>query len=315
MNLLLVILTALLQLIPSGPTFLEPLCERDSALVADQFRYGFELGKVEDGTELRLVDPKAMFPDDTLVLVSGWQFDTLKTDRRKGLMDLRVSVILAPFEAGKYELPPLSAVRVSPSGEADTLSFDPQSMTVFTMPVDTATFQVKDLKAPVRYPVTFKELIPWFGLAVLFAGLIFAIVLLVRRLKSRGNVGEVPSEPAYIVALKTLEKFRGEKFWAPEKQKMFYSGITDALKEYMGRRFEIDAPEMTTAELFAKLESGKEISPELYAKARELFETADFVKFAKHTVSDDYNAGALPLAIRFVMETYKAEEEPQEDKG
>jgi hypothetical protein len=40
---------------------------------------------------------------------------------------------------------------------------------------------------------------------------------------------------------------------------------------------------------------------------RELFERADFVKFAKFIATDEENASALPVAVRFVTETYQAE--------
>jgi hypothetical protein len=35
------------------------------------------------------------------------------------------------------------------------------------------------------------------------------------------------------VALRELDKYRGNAMWVPEKQKVFYSGITDALREYI----------------------------------------------------------------------------------
>ena len=46
-----------------------------------------------------------------------------------------------------------------------------------------------------------------------------------------------------------------------------------------------------------------------------VFETADFVRFAKYTAPDDYNAKVLPTAVRFVTDTYRSglEEEPGSD--
>ena len=72
---------------------------------------------------------------------------------------------------------------------------------------------------------------------------------------------------------------------------------------------------MTTAELFDALKSEKDITPELYGETKELFEIADFVKFAKHSAPDDYNAKVVPVAVRFVTDTYQLalEEEPKED--
>ena len=34
-------------------------------------------------------------------------------------------------------------------------------------------------------------------------------------------------EPAHITALRKMDKFRSNKYWVPEKQKQFYSGVTD----------------------------------------------------------------------------------------
>ena len=317
MRILTVILFTLLQAIPSGKAFLEFSKQRDSVLVADQFEYGFLLEGVKDGTEISLASPEELFPGDTLALVRGWQGDTLDTDRRNRVRTIRSSVRLAPFEEGRYLLPPIFALRVNPGGKVDTLVFESQELQVYDVPVDTATFRVKELKPLAGYPVTFRETLPWIGGALLAALLIVGLVILFRRLSARRS-GEDPasSDPAYIVALRKLEKYRGEKFWTPEKQKTFYSGITDVLKEYMERRYGFDAQEMTTAEVFDRLrDKDFSVPADLYEQTRRLFETADFVKFAKHTAPDEENSVALPLAIRFVMDTCKAEEEPSQTAG
>ena len=111
-----------------------------------------------------------------------------------------------------------------------------------------------------------------------------------------------------MVALRKLDRYRGDKYWAADRQKAFYSGVTDTLKEYIDARFGVDAPEMTTAELFDALKGEKEITPESYQALRELFERADFVKFAKMVVSDEENATVLPVAVKFVTDTYQTEE-------
>lgn len=64
--------------------------------------------------------------------------------------------------------------------------------------------------------------------------------------------------------------------------------------------------EMTTAEIFADMKK-QDIPQELLADVKELFERADFVKFAKYVASDDDNASVLPLAVRFITETYQTD--------
>lgn len=310
MRILFVILLSLLDIVPGGKAFLEALQPRDSILIADQMEYGFRIEDVEEGTGLALQD-FSQFSNDTLTLVRNWQIDTLS--KRKGKMSIRGSIRLAAFEEGSYELPAIAVRRVMPDGKVDTLLFEAAVMEVKTMPVDTATFQIHDIKGQMRYPVTFKEILPWGAAVILLALAIFFIIKLIMRKREYADDAS-HKESAYIVALKRLDKYRGDKYWAPDKQKIYYSGITDTLKFYIEDRFGVDAPEMTTAELFAALKDSKDISPDLFNETRRLFETADFVKFAKHAASDEENANALPLAVRFVTSTYQTELEEEQHK-
>jgi len=308
MKLLLVIFFSLLEVIPSGKASLRQLQQRDSILIADQIEYGITLDNVKEGTSIALPD-LSKASSDTLCVVEGWKIDTLATKkayRKKGAAPLRAHIVLAPFEEGKYRLPDIPVLV-----EGDTLLFEGVEMDVKTMPVDTATYQIHDIKPQMRYPLRAAEVIPWVGLAFLGSALIILAVCLVRRRRRLSSGESVHRDPAYIVALRALDKYRSDKFWAPEKQKAFYSGITDTLKTYIDERFCVDAPEMTTAELFAALKSRGEITPELYSELKEMFELSDFVKFAKHTASDEQNAKALPLAVRFVTSTYQSELEAE----
>ena len=68
--------------------------------------------------------------------------------------------------------------------------------------------------------------------------------------------------------------------------------------------------EMTTAELFKDLKD-TDVPKELAAELLELFERADFVKFAKFTASDEDNATVLPVAVKFVTSTYQTDVEEE----
>ena len=287
-------------------SFLEPLQQRDSILVADQLRYGFTLEDVAEGTELRMQDYSQAF-GDTLVVVRNWKADTLKAVRKgrkaPARYSLRWDVVLAPFEAGTYHLPRIAVQRISPDGTVDTLLFEPHDMEVTTIQVDTTTYVPHDIKGQMRYPLTFREILPYI-LGILLLGFLAWLIwkLVARRRKDEADLHR---DPPYIVALKRLENYRSEKYWAPDKQKAFYSGITDTLREYIAGTFGIDACEMTTAEIFDALKDDRRLTPELHGSTRELFELADYVKFAKHIASDAENAAALPQSVRFVTSTYQ----------
>ena len=299
-------------------SFLQPLQERDSILIADQVRYGFDLSQVEEGTVFGFPQLK-----DTLItnirIVENWGMDTLKVKKQKkgqpGLMDLRGGITITSFDEGIYILPPLAVQRVTKDGVVDTLVFDPQRMEVKTMPVDTATFKPHDIKGQMTYPVTFREVAPWVAGGLAFAGLVALAVWLIVRYRRRHDPEYIHKDPPHIVALRKLDKFRGNAMWVPEKQKAFYSGITDALREYISERYGIGAMEMTTAEIFEDMKS-TDAPKELLAELKDLFERADFVKFAKFVASDEDNASALPMAVRFVTSTYQVDvESDTSEKG
>ena len=312
-----VTLSAQGTLIPVKGAFLKQLQERDSVLVADQLLYGFRLDGVAEGTQLVLPElPEEQ--DMRLMYLTPWVMDTLKVTKAKeegkpALLDLAGSVLITSFEEGLYELPQIALQRMSSDGVLDTLVFDPVRLEVKTMPVDTATFQPHDIKAQIRYPVTVQEVLPWLGLFWVVSIIVILIVCLIMMRKRKNDPEYVRKDPAHIVALRELDKYRGSQMWAPEKQKVFYSGVTDALREYISERYGIGAMEMTTAEIFGQMK-GTDVPEQLQKDAKELFDRADFVKFAKYVASEDENAATLPLAVRFVTETYQAEIVAEEEK-
>ena len=305
------------KLIPMNGAFLQQLQERDSVLVADQLLYGFELKQVTEGTQFVLPElPEKQ--DYRMMYLSPWRLDTMMVTKQKKalprILDLRGSVVISSFEEGLYELPQIAVGRVSGDGVTDTLVFEPMRLEVKTMPVDTATFIPHDIKGQIRYPLTFAEVFPWVFGGWITALLIILAVCLVMMRRRKSDLSAVRKDPAHIVALRKLDSYRGSKMWAPEKQKVFYSGVTDALREYIASRYGISAMEMTTAEIFDGMKT-TDAPQELQKEVKELFDRADFVKFAKYVASDDDNASALPVAVRFVTETYQTDIEGESSEA
>lgn len=302
------------DIIPMGEAFLKPLQPRDSILIADQFEYGV-LIKPSQNVQANSSKPKAnseranvgtiqladmkQYTNDSLVLIRDWQIDSLKDG------SLSASVVVAPFEEGLYALPSVYVYRQLPDGQVDTLRFSGTTLEVKTMPVDTASFEVFPIKPQANYPLTFAEVAPYVGGALLGIALIFSAIKYLPRLFKKKEEQAKPKDPAHIVALRELERFRSEKYWSTENQKAFYSGVTDILKTYMSEAFQIDTLEKTTDELFNELKNRPELTAQMYASLKELFERGDLVKFAKASASEQENAQVLPLCVSFVTSTYQ----------
>lgn len=291
-------------------SYLRQLQERDSVLIGDQLLYGFRLEGVKEGTPVALPDYSRGFRD-SVEIVRGWQLDTLRA--KDGTFTLDASIIITSFDEGLYDLPPLTVLTADPATmRADTLVFRPKVLDVRTLPIDVETYEPHDIRPQIRYPLTLKEVLPWVLGVLLGAALIWLAVRLWIRRRNRAETAGKPDDPAHIVALRKLDRYRGSRFWAPERQKAFYSGVTDALREYIAARYEVPAMEQTTAEMFEALR-GADIPDDLRRDIRQLFEVSDFVKFAKMTVPDEDNAKVIPSAVNFVTGTYRTETEKEEE--
>lgn len=292
--------------------FVEQLQPRDSILIADQLRYGCTLPGIPSGSALELPavgDTLNAYVD----VVRPWVVDTLMTYKKKSCADLQASIVVTSFEEGEYLLPGIPVAVHLPDGSTDTLHFKGADVLFCTIPVDTATFKIHDIKDQIRYPVTFGELLPWIAGAIVLAALAVLGVILWKRHR-RKEEEALRHDPPHIIALRKLDAYRGDKFWAPAKQKQFYSGVTDALREYMCSRYGIGAMEMTTAEIFRALKHS-DMDAGLKDALKDLFERSDYVKFAKYVASDDENAQVLPLGVRFVTTTYQEDIKEEVKEG
>ena len=215
---------------------------------------------------------------------------------------LEVKLLLTSFDSGYYKLPLM--VALTPQG--DTIYLDSPFLDVTYSQVDTANFVMHPIKGQMKYPVTIEEILPWAALAVALAVLGYLIYRYIRRRKeNRGLFGKPePQDPPHIVALRELDRIRGEQLWQNGEEKLFYTGVTDALREYIEARYGVGAMEKTTSEIMGDL-SDKKIEPRYYKELDELFKTADLVKFAKYVPQAAENEEVIPMAVRFVNAAFE----------
>jgi hypothetical protein len=107
--------------------------------------------------------------------------------------------------------------------------------------------------------------------------------------------------------LQDIERIKGDKHLQMTDPKAYYTELTDVLRTYMAERFGFNAMEMTSSEIIDHLleTNDKESINEL----KYLFETADLVKFAKHSPLMNENDMNLVNAVEFINHT-KVEPDP-----
>ena len=221
---------------------------------------------------------------------------------KNGMKELEVKLLLTSFDSGYYKLPLM--VALTPQG--DTIYLDSPFLDVTYSQVDTANFVMHPLKKQMKYPVTVDEIMPWAALAVALAVLGYLIYRYIKRRKENGGMFGKPvvQDPPHIVALRELDRIRGEQLWQNGEEKLFYTGVTDALREYIEARYGVSAMEKTTSEIMEDL-SDKKIEPRYYKELEGLFKTADLVKFAKYVPQSAENEEVIPMAVRFVNAAFE----------
>jgi hypothetical protein len=95
-----------------------------------------------------------------------------------------------------------------------------------------------------------------------------------------------------------------------ENSKEYYTKLTDTLRKYIEERYGFNAMEMTSSEIIDRLMSTKD--QKSLDELRQLFTTADLVKFAKYSTLINENDANLVNAIEFINQT-KLENVPVEE--
>ncbi len=286
---------------------------KDTILIGDQVEWKSVL-KVPNGLTAS-IDPMSEYVVPGVELIGDFRIDTVK--RHKTYSDVEAVGLITSFDSGSYKLPPLVVYFTRGEEIVDTLRLKELDLEVTTIPIDTATYEMYDIRPQFQYPVTFAEVAPWAGGGLLLVAIIVAAVYYFRRRKAGKDVfaPAKPKDPAHIVALRKLEEIRNEKLWQDGKEKQFYTEVTDTLRAYIEDRFDIKTFERTSGEILEDI-AEKDLTPADYEILKEIFSTSDLVKFAKYTATQEENENAIPASVRFVNDTFlQAIEEEKKKEG
>lgn len=257
-----------------------------------------ELPVLQKGQQLAPgVELVEMLPADTTKLNEGSR------------MQVSRKYIVTAWDSSFYYIPPMK-VRVN-NKEYETKNL---ALKVYTLDVDTVHvdqfFGPKDvMNAPFSWD-DWKPVIWCFVLFLLLCGCIGYLVHALRTGKPLIRIiRRKRKEPAHKVALSEIERIKTERTWAQEDSKEYYTQLTDTLRTYIQERYGFSAMEMTSGEIIERLM--QENDEEALAELRELFQTADLVKFAKWTTLINENDANLMTALEYINQT-KQEEDPNQ---
>ena len=185
--------------------------------------------------------------------------------------------------------------------------------------VDT-TLAITDIKDIEKAPIWWWGIFRWVLLALLLGGLGVGAYYLWRWYEKNRKKEEEPVDPELLrpadeVALEKLDAIKAQKIWKDGKVKEYQTELTDVVREYIGRRFDVQSTEKTSDETLRELEPilvkgqgdkvqcTREEGKVLYDRLKKMLQLADLVKFAKWHTTPDENESALSTAYEFVKET------------
>lgn len=210
--------------------------------------------------------------------------------------------VLSAFDSGYYRLPPIPVDVQAPEGFERLYSND-LALQVRTIPVAADTARLQPIKGIWKEPIRVTDYWPLL-LAILSIPL---IIFIVKRLRRRKEI-EVPVVqappllPAHEVALEQLHILRNKGFVEKGQFKQYQSELTHILKEYVSRRYEVQALESVTEEVRQMLDDAGVEKRQSEGVIRVLRD-ADRVKFAKGELLPEQHQAAWQVIFDFVQAT------------
>ena len=179
---------------------------------------------------------------------------------------------LTSFEDSLFYIAPLPFV----SGD-DTVWSDGLTLNVVQpFEMDTTDMAITDIKGVYKAPIWWWGIFRWVLLALLLAGVGVAGYYLItylqrRKLEEAGNeVVTEPLRPAEEVALEKLDAIKEKKIWQQGQVKEYYTQLTDVVREYIARRFEVSSVEQTSDETLRDIRPLLSERKDLYDQLRKM---------------------------------------------
>jgi hypothetical protein len=214
----------------------------------------------------------------------------LKTEPQGARTRTTYTLDLLALNAGDANIPALNIRLVGQNGELSSATTDAQSVRVSSLIANEPNAEPKPASKPLSV-MQDDYTLAWVALALLAIAIIAAATLLIARwLKRRPKPvpPPPPPRPAWELARERLEQLAQarETLFAAEQGEQFVDGVSDAIREYLGRRYGFDGLERTTEELMHILEKLRPHALQL-APLAEFLEVCDLVKFARMAPSPE----------------------------
>ena len=189
----------------------------------------------------------------------------------------RQYLTVTSFDSGRWAIPRIPFVVGSTTFYSDSIPIQ----VVYT-PIDPSK-DYHDIKDIIEVPNPFARWFPWI-VAVVALISVAIVVWLVRKKKIMQRIIQLVMAPRlspYEEAIRDLDDLERQHLPESGSVKLFYSRLSDILRQYLYRRLGIASLSETSEELIAKIRE-QSLSGQQIGELAETLRMGDFVKFAKY---------------------------------
>lgn len=185
---------------------------------------------------------------------------------------------------------------------------DSLMLTVLDVDVDTTSAEIRDIAPIEKVPYTFWEIFRWILLGLGILALALGGWWFWKKWKS-GKVSKwLSNEPVDTRtpeerALDNLEALRQKQLWQSGRVKEYHTELTDTVRTFIEEATGIRATDMTSDETIEEMENGKWTVDN--SLLRDIFTTADLVKFAKSEPLPHEHDRSMSEATEFVKSLWE----------
>ncbi|MHB8580616.1 MAG: hypothetical protein ACYDA4_12270 [Ignavibacteriaceae bacterium] len=275
--------------------------DKKNYLVGDYINF---IIQVQHDKKENIIPPTIQDSIGALVVIKK---DTTFDTDNKGEITSTYKYILSGYDSALVLIPPIPIQYKSDSDTAfQSVSTNPLQVLVSTLKINPGG-KIKDVKAPIKIPLDWKLILLWTlaGLIILLA----AYILIRRYLKKRSlkpEVQKIIKLTPHEIALNSLHDLEEKKLWQQGFIKEYHSSITEIIRGYFEKRYQLPALELTTTEALELLKRRNDTEVILNV-TKDFLNNADMVKFAKFIPFNSVNEEMLKQAYEIVNKTIPTE--------
>ena len=233
------------------------------------------------------------------------------TDLGNNRIQINRDLIIQSFDSGLWVIKPIPYVV-----NGDTAFCN--QLTLKVLPVDVSQMKdIHDIKPVEDVPFNLLDWLPDYWWAWLLGLLLIGGGIWVYRKYYKKGINPLkPSKkrlPPYEEAMINLQNLKAAQLWQRGQEKEYFTGLTDILRVYIDRRFDINAVEMTSSQIIDTLKKNDETKA-VNEQLEMILEVADIVKFANARPLADDNEVAYQRAVNFVEATRPVEQPEKKEE-